>query len=92
MEKFNQKTVTEMIRVILRVKIMDNLQRPGPEDPKKINVNQPWEIDYWTKELGISKEKLRSLVKKVGPEVSNVKEELKREKNRLKRNQDGWGR
>ena len=33
---------------------MDNLKRKVPEDPKKINKNQQWEIEYWAKKLGIS--------------------------------------
>ena len=70
---------------------MDDLTRKGPEDPAKINISQPWEIAYWTKELGISETKLIALVKKVGPEVSNVKAELRREKNRSNRDYDSFG-
>lgn len=44
---------------------MDDLTRKGPEDPTKINISQPWEIAYWTKELGISETKLVALVKKL---------------------------
>ena len=70
---------------------MDDLTRKRPEDPTKININQQWEIDYWTKELGISETKLIALVNKVGPEVSNVKAELWREKKRSNSDYDGFG-
>lgn len=70
---------------------MDDLTRKRPEDLTKININQPWEIAYWTKELGISEKKLKSLVNKVGPEVNNVKAELWREKKRSNRDYDGFG-
>ncbi len=58
---------------------MDNLNRRRPEDPAKINLNQQWEIDYWTKQLGISEQKLRTLVKKVGVNVADVKRALVQE-------------
>ncbi len=54
----------------------DDLKRIKPEDPKKINVNQQWEIDYWTKELSVSETKLKVAVKAVGPMVKDVKNHL----------------
>ena len=52
-----------------------------PEDPQKININQPWEVEYWTKELHISEKKLPALVAKVGVNVADVKKELQQERN-----------
>ena len=51
----------------------DNLRRRGPEDPKKININQSWEIDYWTEKLNISEKTLKLAVGNAGPMVNNVK-------------------
>jgi Protein of unknown function (DUF3606) len=51
----------------------DDLSRRVPEDPKKININQRWEIDYWTKTLGVTEQQLITAVKTVGPLVANVK-------------------
>ena len=58
---------------------MDNLNRRVPEDPQKININQSWEVEYWTKKLHISEKKLRALVAKVGVNVADVKKELQQE-------------
>ena len=60
---------------------MDNLNRRVPEDPQKININQSWEVEYWTKKLLISEKKLRALVAKVGVNVADVKKELQQESN-----------
>ncbi|MCI6317254.1 MAG: DUF3606 domain-containing protein [Spirochaetia bacterium] len=60
---------------------MDNLNRRVPEDPQKININQSWEVEYWTKKLLISEKKLRALVAKVGVNVADVKKELQQERN-----------
>lgn len=60
----------------------DNLTRRQPEDPNKININQSWEIDYWSNKLGISSKKLIELVEKAGPLVEDVKAELAKEKRR----------
>ena len=58
---------------------MDNLKRRVPEDPTKINLNQQWEVEYWTKKLGISASKLSAIVAKVGIYVADVKKELSRQ-------------
>lgn len=54
----------------------DNLQSTGPQDRSRINVNEDWELRYWTEELGVSKERLAELVKEVGPSVSAVRQRL----------------
>lgn len=54
----------------------DNLQNAGPQDRSRINVNEEWELRYWTEELGVSKERLAELVKEVGPTVAAVRQRL----------------
>lgn len=54
-------------------RMSDNLKRKGPEDPKKINLNQKWEIDYWTEALSISEGKLQEAVGAVGVMVADVR-------------------
>ncbi len=51
----------------------DDLGRRQPEDPTKINVHQPWELNYWSKALGVTKQELVNAVAKVGPSVDAVK-------------------
>ncbi|HEY1044315.1 MAG TPA: DUF3606 domain-containing protein [Telluria sp.] len=54
----------------------DNLQKAGPQDRARINVNERWERDYWTRALGVSEEELERAVKAVGPAASAVREYL----------------
>lgn len=54
----------------------DNLHIRRPLDAKKINVNEAWELDYWTKTLNVSADRLRQAVRTVGPMVSDVKTHL----------------
>ncbi|WP_084156426.1 DUF3606 domain-containing protein [Desulforegula conservatrix] len=54
----------------------DNLKRKKPEDPTKINTHQEWELDYWSKELGVTKEKIKEAVKKVGNSTDKVRQYL----------------
>ncbi len=56
----------------------DNLNRRQPEDPKKINKNQSWEIEYWCKKLNCTRDKLLAAIKVVGPYVEDVKKYLGR--------------
>lgn len=55
---------------------MDDKTKTGSPDSKFININEDYEVTYWTKELGISKEKLEEAVKAAGTSVSAVKEYL----------------
>jgi len=55
---------------------MDDKSKTGTPDSKFINVNEDYEVSYWTKELGISKEELVAAVEAAGTSVSAVKEYL----------------
>jgi len=54
----------------------DNLQDRGGQDRSRINVNEPWELRYWTKELGLSEDELREAVKVAGTSASAVRQHL----------------
>lgn len=54
----------------------DDLKKAGQQDRVRINVNEPHEVDYWTKELGVTKDRLAQLVKEAGPSVKAVREKL----------------
>ena len=55
---------------------MDDLNKKGAADRSKINMSEDYEVKYWTKELGISKEQLRKTVDKVGNSAAAVRKEL----------------
>jgi hypothetical protein len=54
----------------------DNLQERGPQDRSRINVHEEWEVAYWTKELGLSKEELIAAVQAAGPSATAVRQHL----------------
>ncbi|QWT20747.1 DUF3606 domain-containing protein [Bacillus sp. NP157] len=54
----------------------DDKNNRGPADAQRINVNEDYEVRYWTRELGISEEKLRDLVKRVGVMAKDVRAAL----------------
>jgi hypothetical protein len=45
-------------------------------DRSKINIHEPFEVKYWTRALGISKEDLQKAVDKVGNAAAAVRKEL----------------
>jgi len=55
---------------------MDDLKNKGPQDRSKISMREDYEVKYWTKELGVSKEKLQKAVDKVGNSAAAVRKEL----------------
>ncbi|MDD2341365.1 MAG: DUF3606 domain-containing protein [Tolumonas sp.] len=50
----------------------DNLKIRQPQDPKKINVHESWELEYWSKKFGVTQQKLKDAVKAVGVLVTDV--------------------
>lgn len=54
----------------------DDLHKKGPEDQARINVNEPHEVRYWTKTLGVTEAKLRSAVAAAGTWVQAVRKYL----------------
>lgn len=56
----------------------DDLTNRGPQDRARVNVNEDHELRYWTKELGVSEQRLKEAVNAVGVSVEAVKEHLKK--------------
>jgi hypothetical protein len=54
----------------------DDLNNRGAQDRARINVNEEHERRYWTETLGISEEKLRETVARVGVSAAKVREAL----------------
>ena len=54
----------------------DDLQNRGPQDRSRISLTEKWEVQYWTRELGVSKEELERAVHNAGPGVNAVREHL----------------
>ena len=47
-----------------------------PHDAMQVNVNNHYEVRYWTAALGAPKARLVEVVEKVGPSVMAVRKEL----------------
>lgn len=54
----------------------DDKKKSGSPDRDRINVNEVYELQYWTKALGVSAEELRAAVEAVGPTAAAVREHL----------------
>lgn len=56
----------------------DDLKQTGRQDDQRINLDQDHEVNYWSKELGVSRDELRRAVEQAGPMVKNVRQHLNR--------------
>ena len=56
--------------------IMDNKQNTGKADDSRINVNESYELQYWSEKMNVSRDELREAVEAVGPVVDDVTEYL----------------
>jgi hypothetical protein len=54
----------------------DDKSKRGPADRSRINIHEPFEVEYWTKELGCTKAQLEAGVKKVGVMAADVRRHL----------------
>jgi hypothetical protein len=54
----------------------DNPDKRGPADRSRINVQEDYEVRYWTERFKVSPERLKEVVKKVGPMFDDVEREL----------------
>ncbi|PPT43066.1 DUF3606 domain-containing protein [Xanthomonas arboricola] len=54
----------------------DDKKNTGSPDRDRINVNEDYELQYWTKALGVSADQLRAAVKAVGPTAAAVRKHL----------------
>jgi hypothetical protein len=59
-----------------RIKVSDNPLEPGPQDYDKVNVNVESDIEYWSRELGISRARLAEVIEAVGPLVLDIRRRL----------------
>jgi hypothetical protein len=57
----------------------DDLKNAGPQDRARINIHEVHEVAYWTKELGVSKERLMEVIGEVGPSAKAVRDKLGKE-------------
>ena len=56
---------------------MDDPKNRHQPDRSKVNVNQDYEVRYWTEKFGCSEEELRKAVNRVGSSADAVERALK---------------
>ena len=55
---------------------MDDKKNTGSPDRDRINLQEDYELQYWTKTLGVSAEELRKAVEAVGSTADAVRRHL----------------
>src|SRR5262245_9971144 len=61
-----------------RTTTSDDPTKRHPQDAKRIDVSEDWELRYWTQELGVDDQKLRESVKRICPMADDVRPALRR--------------
>jgi hypothetical protein len=54
----------------------DDKSKVGQQDRSRINMNEDYEVRYWTKHLGVTRDELEAAVEKVGSSVAAVRKQL----------------
>ncbi len=55
----------------------DDKDNTGPQDSSLIAMREDYEVTYWTKALGVSRDRLEEAVEAVGNSADAVREYLK---------------
>jgi hypothetical protein len=67
-----------LIETAFETVVMSNKEtQTKTHDRKTINVQEPCEVEYWTKEFGCTREELEAAVESVGASASKVEDHLK---------------
>jgi hypothetical protein len=56
--------------------VMDDKEQKGPQDAARVNVNEEYELDYWSKKFRVSKAAVIRAVSVVGVMAKDVSEFL----------------
>ena len=56
----------------------DDLKNRGAQDRSRVNIHEDYEVRYWTKKWGVSKEQLAEAVKEAGVSVEAVARQLRK--------------
>ncbi|MGY8564603.1 DUF3606 domain-containing protein [Paracidovorax citrulli] len=54
----------------------DDKTKSGSPDRDRINLNEDYEVQYWTKALGVTAAQLKEAIKAVGPTAAAVRRHL----------------
>ncbi|KQP03492.1 hypothetical protein ASF28_20070 [Methylobacterium sp. Leaf99] len=54
----------------------DDLDKRGPPDRERINVNETWEVAWWCRKFGVTEAQLRAAVKAAGVMARDVARHL----------------
>ena len=54
----------------------DDLHNRGAQDRSRISLSEDYEVRYWTKELGLTKEQLAELLRRHGNSAAKIREAL----------------
>jgi len=51
----------------------DNLHKKRPQDSSRVNIHEPWEVEYWCKEFNCTKLQLALAVEKHGTSAAAIR-------------------
>jgi hypothetical protein len=55
----------------------DDKNKTRPQDSSRINIHEPYEVQYWSTKFGCTKSQLEAAVKAVGVSATAVEKYLK---------------
>ena len=54
----------------------DDKSKTAPQDSSRVNLNEPYEVQYWTQRFGCTRAELEMAVKRAGVMVKDIEKAL----------------
>jgi len=61
----------------VKATVMDDKSKTGRADDSRINVDEAYEVQYWSKKFNVGEDRLKEAVQAVGPIAEDVKRYLR---------------
>jgi hypothetical protein len=61
------------------VAMADDRSMRGPQDRQRVNMSEDYEVSYWSKKWGVTREELAEAVRQAGPMSAAVARQLGKE-------------
>jgi hypothetical protein len=75
-DKQGARTHAEAIQTNQEALMPDDPSKRGAQDRSRININEEHELRYWTETLGVTRDRLKQLVKQVGTRAEKVRAQI----------------
>jgi hypothetical protein len=70
----DNEAMAEALREVEDKRNGRRLNKTAPQDSTRISTTEGWKVRYWTKELGVTEERLKELIRRHGNSAEKIRQ------------------